>query len=47
MTSSCVSRLVSNNLTFSRDNLVDIHLATILWLSNVSELRIGAKPETF
>ena len=37
------SRLVSNGLIFSDDIPVTIQLVTFLLLSNISELRIGAK----
>ena len=41
------SRLVSKVLISSDDILVDIQLVTFLLLSNVSELRIGAKTKKF
>ena len=41
------SRLVSNDLIFSDDILVDIQLVTFLLLSNVSELSTEAKNRKF
>ena len=41
------SRLVSNGLIFSDDILVDIQLLTLLLLSNIRELSIGAETIKF
>ena len=41
------SRLVSNGLIFYGDSLVDIKLVTLLLLSNVSKLDIGANTKIF
>ena len=41
------SRLSPNSLIFSDDILVDIQLVTFLFLSHISELRIGAKTKKF
>ena len=41
------SRLASNGLLFSVNILVSMQLVTFLLLSNISELRIGAKTKKF
>ena len=40
-------RLASNGLIFSCDTPFDIQLVTLLLLSNVNELNIGAKTKNF
>ena len=41
------SKLVSNALVLSDDIAFDIHVATFLLLSNISELSIGKKIKKF
>ena len=41
------SRLVSNGLILSDDNSVKMQLVAFLLLSNIRELRIGAKTRKF
>ena len=41
------SRFLSNYLIFLDNISADIHLVTFLWLSNISEVSIGAKTRKF